>query len=411
MADLKTSETAQVVEFPDADKERARRLRVEVERLARMSPSEWMYYCELDGYVEKYGITKAVFKQMVEAVIKENEKKAREDRGESQRTEKQKSTAKRESEREQKRKEREEERKTREAERKADRKEADKQRTFEMTIRLPSILHDGKLKELAKRIDEDVEILRVEFRAFAEEGRSEIVGDDPWPDPVDTKALLADVMAQQQRYMIVGDEQRLAMTLWAAFAWLHKDIAVHSPMLVFKSAEIDSGKTTACGVMKFLTPRAYSAGEMSGPSLYRFVDRVHPTLIIDNADKLLQRKPDLAQIINLSWTRGTPIPRVGPHGDTVGFDPFCPKVIAGTDLAITQGHSVARHRHQTAAEAAGREGRELHPRGRRTVLHAPAQARSVEHRQRGGAQGGEARDAARLQQSPRDELACAVGNR
>jgi putative DNA primase/helicase len=286
------------------------------------------------GYAEKYDITKATLKQMVEAVIKENEKKAREDRGESQRAEKQKATAKRESEREQKREARKEERRTREEERKTDRKEADKRRTFEMTIRLPSVLHDAKLKELAKRIDEDVEMLRVEFRAFAEEGRSDIVGDDPWPDPVDTKALLTEVMAQQRRYMIVGDEQMLAMTLWVAFAWLHQNIAVHSPMLVFKSAEIDSGKTTACGVLKLLTPRAYTAGEMSGPSLYRLVDRVHPTLIIDNADKLLHRKPDLANIINLGWTRGTPIPRVGPHGESIGFDPFCPKIIAGTNLLL-----------------------------------------------------------------------------
>jgi putative DNA primase/helicase len=300
-----------------------------------------MYYIESGGYAEKYGIDKATLEQMVKAVIKENEKKAREDRGESQRAEKQKGIAKRESEREQKRKEREEERKareeerrTREAGRRADRKEADKQRTFEMTIRLPSILHDGKLKELAKRIDEDVEILRVEFTAFAEEGKSEIVGDAQWPDPVNTKALLTEVMAQLLRYIVVKEEQAVAKALWIMFAWLHKNIAVHSPMLAFRSAEIDSGKTTACGVLKFLTPRAYTAGEMTGPSLYRFVDRVHPTLIIDDADKLLPRKPDLAHVINMGWTRGTLIPRVGPYGEPIWFNPFCPKVIAGANLLL-----------------------------------------------------------------------------
>jgi putative DNA primase/helicase len=89
-----------------------------------------------------------------------------------------------------------------------------------------------------------------------------------------------------------------------------------------------------CGVLKFLTPRAYSAAEMSGPSLYRFVDRVHPTLIIDDADKLLQRKPELAHIINVGWTRGTLIPRVGPYGDPVWFDPFCAKIVAGAQLLL-----------------------------------------------------------------------------
>src|SRR5262249_13287833 len=127
-------ETAQVVEFPNSE-ERARRLRVEVERLARLPTVEWLFY--LDGSAEKHGIDKATLKQMVEAVIKETEKKEREDRGELRRREKQKSTAKRESERNQERKEREEERKEREGKKEAERKERDTQKTFETVIKLP----------------------------------------------------------------------------------------------------------------------------------------------------------------------------------------------------------------------------------------------------------------------------------
>jgi putative DNA primase/helicase len=329
------NEMAQVVvEFPNSE-ERARRLRNEVERLARMSPVEWMYYVESGGYAEKYGIEKIKLKAMVEAVIKESEKRAREETGEQerreQRAERQRSTAKRENER----KEREEERKQEREKRVAEHKERDKQKTFETVIKLPNTQHEGKLKALAKRIGEDIDVLRTEFEEFASEGKSETGGDIvPWPDPVNTKALLTDVMTQLRRYTVVSDEQALAITLWIMFAWLRENIVVHSPLLVFKSAEPDSGKTTACGVLKFLTPRAYSATEMTGPSLYRFVDRVHPTLIIDDADKLLQRKPELAHIINVGWTRGTLIPRVGPYGDPVWFNPFCAKVIAGAQLLL-----------------------------------------------------------------------------
>jgi putative DNA primase/helicase len=334
-------ETAQVVEFPNAE-ERARRLRVEVERLAKLSTTEWLYYVESGGYAEKYGVAKATLKTMIEAVVKESEKKAREDRGELQRREKEKSSAKRESERKQERekqkeerREREEERREREARKEAERRERDKQKTFETVLKLPSGQHEAKLKALAKRIDVDVDVLRGEFAEFAKEGKSEFCGDiTPWADPVATKALLAGVMKQLRRYIVVSDEQALAITLWIVFAWLHESIAVHSPLLVFKSAEPDSGKTTACGVLKFLTPRAYSAAEMSGPSLFRFVDRVHPTLIIDDADRLLQRKPELAHVVNIGWTRGTLIPRVGPYGDAVWFDPFCAKVIAGANLLL-----------------------------------------------------------------------------
>jgi hypothetical protein len=329
---MTVQETAQVVEFPNSE-ERARRLRVEVERLARLPTVEWMFY--LDGSAEKHGIDKATLKQMVEAVIRETEKKEREDRGELRRREKQKSTAKRESERKQERKEREEERKEREGKKEAERKERDKQKTFETVIKLPSTQHEGKLKALAKRIGEDIDVLRAEFEEFAKEGKSEIGGDVvPWPDPVNAKALLTDVTVQLRRYMVVSDEQALAITLWIVFAWLHESIAVHSPLLVFKSAEPDSGKTTACGVLKFLTPRAHSAAELTGPSLYRFVDRVRPTLIIDDADRLFKRRPELEHIVNISWTRGTLIPRTGPYGDPVWFDPFCAKVVAGANLLL-----------------------------------------------------------------------------
>src|SRR5262249_47189600 len=77
------------------------------------------------------------------------------------------------------------------------------------------------------------------------------------------------------------------------------------------------------------TPRAYAAAEPTGPSLYRFVDQVHPTWIIDDADNLFLRKPDLVHIINVSWTRDSAkIPRQ-VHNRTYWFDVFCPKIFAG----------------------------------------------------------------------------------
>jgi putative DNA primase/helicase len=70
---------------------------------------------------------------------------------------------------------------------------------------------------------------------------------------------------------------------------------------------------------------------MTGPSLYRFVDAVKPTLVIDEADDLFVRKSDLKHIINAGWTRGAKIPRqvnINKVWRTVYFDPFTPKMIA-----------------------------------------------------------------------------------
>jgi len=97
-----TDEPSKVVEFPNSE-ERAHRLRVEVERLARLPTVEWMLYVTTESHAAKYGVDCATLKKMVEAVIKETEKKAREEKVEQQRieqrAEKQRDTAKRDEER------------------------------------------------------------------------------------------------------------------------------------------------------------------------------------------------------------------------------------------------------------------------------------------------------------------------
>jgi hypothetical protein len=328
-------ETAQVVVgFPNAE-ERARRLRVEVDGLARKPTVEWMYYVESCGYAEKHGIDKAKLKQMVEAVIEENEKKAREDRGELRRREKQESTAKRDEERKQERKEREEERKEREAKKEAERKDKEKQKAFAAIVKLPSSEHEAKLKTLARQLGEDVEVLREEFAELRSEEEEKIkCGEvEPWDQPVDTRELLDAVTTQFEKYIIVHDRVIAPIIpLWIAFAWVH-DIATFSPILIFESADSGEGKTAASRMVALQSPRACMIVEPTGAAFYRLVDRLHPMLGIDNADKLLPRRPDLAHIVNSGWMRGWPIPRVDARtGDVHFFDPFCPKVLNGINL-------------------------------------------------------------------------------
>jgi Protein of unknown function (DUF3631) len=301
-----------VVGFPKSEpeltpEERARRLKAEVERLARQSPAEWMFW--LDDSAQRHGVELAKLKAMVEATIKANEKKAREDKAEDRQRDQR-------------------------AEKDAARKRKETEKAFEVLTKLPSAEQETRLADLAKRVDEDVEILRAEFEAFAGTDVRDVEDVEPWPEPVDTKTPLTEVMAQIHRYVVVHDDDAaVAMVLWICFAWLHADIAVHSPILVITGADADCGKTTACGVLQYLTPRAYAAAELTGPNLYRFVDQEHPTLIIDDADRLFERKPDLVHIVNVGWTRGTKIPRQY-RGTTKWFSPFCPKVVSGVSLLL-----------------------------------------------------------------------------
>jgi uncharacterized protein DUF3631 len=319
-------DSKKVIDFPKTETplaELARRLQVEAERLAGLLSFEWPLY--VPDIAKKYGVPQNVLKKMVETIIKEREQKAKQEKDQQkkaeQRAEKQRSTAKRE-----------EKQKQKEADKKAQRGQQQKDKAFAAIIKLPSVEHEGQLRILARQLGEDVEVLREEFAELRGEEEERIKGSEvePWDEPVDTLALLSELETQFGKYIIVHDRIIAPIVpLWICFAWCH-DIAAFSPSLVFESADSGEGKTAASKIAALLAPRAHIIVEPTGPTFYRFVDRVHPTLVIDDADRLLPRRPDLAHIINASWTRG--VPRVDKNGNVHLFDPFCPKVLNGINL-------------------------------------------------------------------------------
>ena len=80
------SDDPKILGFPKAEEvppeERAHRLKTEVDELARKPETEWLYYLERGEIAKKHGIDTAALKKMIEATIKANEKKAREDKAE-----------------------------------------------------------------------------------------------------------------------------------------------------------------------------------------------------------------------------------------------------------------------------------------------------------------------------------------
>ena len=207
----------------------------------------------------------------------------------------------------------------------AEHKRKEKEKAFESLISLPSEQQEIRLGELAKRLDEDVAVIRDHFTAFVGmqswTASTDLWNVELWPDPVETQALLQKISAKIRKYIVLRPEAVIATALWTMTAWAHEG-ATHSPILAAISVEPDSGKSTLLGVLRFLVPKPFVSVEPTGPSVYRTVDREHPTLIIDEADDLFYRKSDLRAIVNAGWSRGTKIPRQGRW-----YDPFCPKIL------------------------------------------------------------------------------------
>ena len=177
------SSDRKVLDFPNVEitsEEKARRVMAEATRLANLAPGEWRLW--IDRSAERLGIPRGTLEDLIVGIIRDTEKKAREAKAEARRQE---LAARREQEREQREQRREQERIDKETERR--RKE--KEKAFKTLISLPSDQHQTRLAELAKRLDEDVAVIRDDFTAFVGmESRAASTDPwnvEPWPDPVE----------------------------------------------------------------------------------------------------------------------------------------------------------------------------------------------------------------------------------
>jgi hypothetical protein len=171
-------DSKKIVEFKVPPEERARRLKVEVERLARLPPVEWLLYLN-EGVAEKHGVSRTILREMIEATIKEREKKAREnkveDRQRERRVEKEQTKARRE--------QREQKRELERADKEGERKRKEREKAFEAIAKLPRLAHEARLAELARRSGEDLDFLRDEFAAYYVPTDIDTKPIEPWDQP------------------------------------------------------------------------------------------------------------------------------------------------------------------------------------------------------------------------------------
>jgi hypothetical protein len=306
------------VEFPAAlepnessalepnEQEQLRRVRKEAERLLNLPEVERNFYLSQS--------TDKTLKAAVKALLHTREQQEKTDRRAEDQERKRRQTQQRAQERAQERETREQERRKRKAEREAERKQKQaeqeaerkakaKMKAFGNLAKLPTARHENGLAKLSAQLGaDDLAALHAEFKDFLGVDGGDAAATEqtePWPEQIDIAELLMELGTKVRRYAVTQEHQLDAAMLYAAHAWLYDhDVPIHSPILAATSAEIDSGKSTLVAVLGRAMPRYSLNVEMTGPSLYRFIDAVKPTLVIDEADDLFARRSDLKHVIN-----------------------------------------------------------------------------------------------------------------
>ena len=93
-----------------------------------------------------------------------------------------------------------------------------------------------------------------------------------------------------------------ASALWVLHSWT-MDAGDISPFLVLISPTKRCGKTSMLILLLYLTPRSELASNISPSAVFRYVEDVRPTLLIDEADSFVGDNEEMRGILNSGHTR------------------------------------------------------------------------------------------------------------
>jgi putative DNA primase/helicase len=125
---------------------------------------------------------------------------------------------------------------------------------------------------------------------------------EPWPEPVDGAALLAGMKQVFRRYIVLPKDADIALPLWVLHAWT-MDAGDISPFMVLVSPTKRCGKTSVLILLYFLTPKSELASNISASALFRYIEAVRPTLLIDEADTFVKDNEELRGILDSGHTK------------------------------------------------------------------------------------------------------------
>lgn len=149
--------------------------------------------------------------------------------------------------------------------------------------------------------------------------------------------LLDDVVEFIRQYVVVPDDVLHALALWV-FHTHAIEASNFTPYLYITGPDSVVGKTRLIEVLQVLVKNEWYTTGVTASSLARYIDTHHPTLLLDEVDKLFKGSEDRVEgvttILNDGFRRSgqTTINVTGPggwHPDL--FQVFCAKALAGID--------------------------------------------------------------------------------
>ena len=131
----------------------------------------------------------------------------------------------------------------------------------------------------------------------------------PWSEPVtDIGPVLDTALDQLEKHVVAPRAFLATMVVWAVHAHrIHQDkcAPTKAPRLAIQSPAKGSGKTTALECLECLVPSALMAASITPAAVFRAIDTMNPTLLLDEADNVVtkNKNPELLAILNSGHNR------------------------------------------------------------------------------------------------------------
>src|SRR5262245_36241089 len=207
---------------------------------------------------------------------------------------------------------------------------------IERLAKLPKLKYDREREDAAARLGVRVATLDNVIRDKRASAHDDAATLSHWrvelsPVPVGGTALLDRLRQIFRRYIVLPKGAYIALALWVLHAWTY-DAGDISPFMVLVSPTKRCGKTSVLILLQYLTPRSELASNISAAALFRYIEKEHPTLLIDEADSFVKDNEQLRGILNSGHTKTAAyvIRTVEVNGDYQPhrFSTWAPKAIA-----------------------------------------------------------------------------------
>jgi hypothetical protein len=154
-------------------------------------------------------------------------------------------------------------------------------------------------------------------------------GLEIWPERINGQKLFKDLTSVFSRHLALQKFHSETLALWTIFSHCY-DASDIAPKLLISSPEKGCGKSTLMEVLEGLVWKPIMSSNITPAVIFRVIETVGGTLMIDEADTFITKSDDMRGIINCGHKRSSAhVWRcVGDHQTPTQFSVWAPMVIA-----------------------------------------------------------------------------------